>query len=355
MVEGPLIHKEKRAKRGQGLLKLLHSLATCFSFLGSLCLFSANLPSEVKALNGSCLLIPCTFNSTVLISQPVVVWRINESSGVEVFNGSQPLANWRNLSISVIGVLTQRNCTMFMANITFQHQGLFYLRPKVNVDFPDRPTLTQWNTIRENSTGILTCKAPLMCSYQPPTLMWSNTLNGTLHQYVEPGTKSVISNLSFTALYVYDEMNVTCTLQYLVGADNRSAGQSLTLSVHYHPRGTTASINPSGKILLAMSVTLTCTSRANPASNYTWYKVNGTTVSTLGSEQNLTLLDAWGSSCGGCSNVLCQRGLLTSAPSCVSAAPAPYIIIGIEAILIAALTSILVYTLTRWELKISMI
>ncbi|XP_039626582.1 sialoadhesin-like [Polypterus senegalus] len=338
------------------------------SFNGSLCLFSANLSSEVKALNGSCLLIPCVFGPTLLISQPIVVWRINESSGVEVFRGSQPLANWSNLNVSVIGNLTQGNCTVLMTNITFQHQGLFYFSIEdngnhqrynatnpVRISVTDRPTLTQGDTIRENSTGILTCKAPLMCGYQPPTLTWSNTLNGTLQQYVENGTKSVISNLSFTALYLHNGMNVTCTLQYLAGADNRSAGQSLTLSVYYHPRGTTASINPSGKILLTMSVTLTCTSRANPASNYTWYKVNGTTVSTLGSEQNLTLPavtlqdrgvyfckgdNGWGKENSPAVNLEVDCLPITDTP-------APYIIIGIEALLIAALTSVLVYTLTR--------
>ena len=49
------------------------------------------------------------------------------------------------------------------------------------------------------------------------------------------------------------------------------------------------SVSPSDSVLEGSSVTLTCSSKAKPlVQNYTWYKVNGTEMNTVGTGQNLT-------------------------------------------------------------------
>ena len=48
------------------------------------------------------------------------------------------------------------------------------------------------------------------------------------------------------------------------------------------PKPPSVSVSPSGEIMEGSSVTLTCSSDANPAANYTWYKEN----QTLSEEQN---------------------------------------------------------------------
>ncbi|XP_053273275.1 myelin-associated glycoprotein isoform X3 [Pleuronectes platessa] len=47
---------------------------------------------------------------------------------------------------------------------------------------------------------------------------------------------------------------------------------SLYLDVQYAPKPPSVSVSPSGEIMEGSSVTLTCSSDANPAANYTWYK-----------------------------------------------------------------------------------
>ncbi|CAB1438697.1 unnamed protein product [Pleuronectes platessa] len=47
---------------------------------------------------------------------------------------------------------------------------------------------------------------------------------------------------------------------------------SLHLDVQYAPKPPSVSVSPSGEIMEGSSVTLTCSSDANPAANYTWYK-----------------------------------------------------------------------------------
>ena len=47
-----------------------------------------------------------------------------------------------------------------------------------------------------------------------------------------------------------------------------------TLSSPDAPRLPSVSVSPSAEIVEGSSVTLTCSSDANPAANYTWYKEN---------------------------------------------------------------------------------
>ncbi|CAL8328535.1 unnamed protein product [Merluccius merluccius] len=47
-----------------------------------------------------------------------------------------------------------------------------------------------------------------------------------------------------------------------------------TLTVQYAPKTSSVTVSPSGEVVEGSSVTLSCSSDANPAANYTWFKVN---------------------------------------------------------------------------------
>ena len=49
----------------------------------------------------------------------------------------------------------------------------------------------------------------------------------------------------------------------------------MSMSTPDGPRLPSVSVSPSAEIVEGSSVTLTCSSDANPAANYTWYKENG--------------------------------------------------------------------------------
>ncbi|KAJ8355284.1 hypothetical protein AAFF_G00076220 [Aldrovandia affinis] len=67
---------------------------------------------------------------------------------------------------------------------------------------------------------------------------------------------------------------------------------AVTLSVRYPPKSTSVSVSPSGEIVEGGSVTLTCSSNANPSvQRYTWFKNSRAITSWRGSEQSYTIKD----------------------------------------------------------------
>ncbi|XP_062386543.1 B-cell receptor CD22-like [Sardina pilchardus] len=82
---------------------------------------------------------------------------------------------------------------------------------------------------------------------------------------------------------------------YYCKAENRhgaSDSNATYLDVHYSPRNTSASLSPSGDHHYCDSVTLTCSSDANPpVHTYTWYKRtgDGTVLQGTGRVLNFTL------------------------------------------------------------------
>ncbi|XP_056227099.1 B-cell receptor CD22-like [Seriola aureovittata] len=75
----------------------------------------------------------------------------------------------------------------------------------------------------------------------------------------------------FSSISSEDRGNYYCKSENKHGQINSA---SLFLDVQYAPKLLSVSVSPSGEIVEGSSVNLTCSSDANPAANYTWYKEN---------------------------------------------------------------------------------
>uniref|UniRef100_A0A671WUN8 Ig-like domain-containing protein n=1 Tax=Sparus aurata TaxID=8175 RepID=A0A671WUN8_SPAAU len=75
----------------------------------------------------------------------------------------------------------------------------------------------------------------------------------------------------FSSISSEDRGNYYCKSENQYGEINSS---SLFIDVQYVPKLPSVSVSPSAEIVEGSSVTLTCSSDANPAANYTWYKEN---------------------------------------------------------------------------------
>ncbi|XP_073330147.1 sialoadhesin-like [Pagrus major] len=77
--------------------------------------------------------------------------------------------------------------------------------------------------------------------------------------------------LVFSSFQSSDSGEYYCTAEKELG---RRTSEYISINVTYAPKLPSVSVSPSAEIVEGSSVTLTCSSDANPAANYTWYKEN---------------------------------------------------------------------------------
>ncbi|XP_028420610.1 B-cell receptor CD22 [Perca flavescens] len=119
-------------------------------------------------------------------------------------------------------------------------------------------SLTPTGEIRENSRVTLTCS-----SDANPAATYTWYKNG------KPLNKN--TQIVFSSIQSSDSGQYYCEAENKLG---RRRSRSIFIDVKYAPKLPSVSVSPSAEIVEGSSVTLTCSSDANPAATYTWYKEN---------------------------------------------------------------------------------
>uniref|UniRef100_A0A668RBQ8 Ig-like domain-containing protein n=1 Tax=Oreochromis aureus TaxID=47969 RepID=A0A668RBQ8_OREAU len=138
----------------------------------------------------------------------------------------------------------------------------------INVNYAPKfasVTVSPSNEFREGGAVTLTCS-----SDANPAAQYS--------WYKKNGQKPLSNErqLSFSSIQPSDSGQYYCTAQNKVG---RKRSESTSIDVKYDPKSPSVSVSPSGEITEGTSVTLTCSSEANPAATYVWYKRNSQPLS----------------------------------------------------------------------------
>ncbi|KAK2918572.1 hypothetical protein Q8A73_002943 [Channa argus] len=91
--------------------------------------------------------------------------------------------------------------------------------------------------------------------------------------------------------FVFRSIKSSASGQYYCTAENKLGGRTsevVSINVKYPPKLPSVSVSPSAEIVEGSSVTLTCSSDANPAANYTWYKENEDSPKASGQKFTIT-------------------------------------------------------------------
>ncbi|XP_026066080.1 vascular cell adhesion protein 1-like isoform X3 [Carassius auratus] len=287
---------------------------------GVLCGFNINLLNKVEALNGSCVFIPCTFDidqryEADLTNGAKRMWYKVRNPHVIVFDSSSP--NTGLLKGEIFGTATQKNCTTRFDNVDQSHDGSYYFRIETNgglkfnyrgptysqvkivvLGSPPKPTLSFFKDqqkvmkkkveVIEGSSVSLRCSTKIFCPSRPSSLTWSSSLIESVTGRQYQNQTDLISDLNFTVSYRHHRVNFTCTATHQIQQQNTTQ-ESRLLHVQYAPKNTSVRINPAGLVLEGRSVTLICSSDANPAAKYTWYRDTERPLNPVQTGPNLTV------------------------------------------------------------------
>ncbi|XP_068569083.1 B-cell receptor CD22-like [Cebidichthys violaceus] len=202
------------------------------------------LQVEVSRSDSTWSLMKC-LSSCVLPYYPSYYWykngqKINTGSSLFVYFGSSD-----SYSCSVRGYEDQRSPSVYAPKL-----------PSVSVSSSAE--------IVEGSSVTLTCSSD---ANPAANYIW----------YKKDGNPdpplSEEPQLVFSSIQSSDSGQYYCRAENLMGTKR---SESISIDVKYAPKLPSVSVSSSAEIVEGSSVTLTCSSDANPAANYTWYKKNQT-------------------------------------------------------------------------------
>ncbi|KAF5897103.1 B-cell receptor CD22-like isoform X1, partial [Clarias magur] len=184
---------------------------------------------------------------------------------------------------------TQSDCSLRLSDVTEQDQGKYYFsfimtpaekyqgKDGVDISVTELQVEMIPGSVVEGDDVTLTCKTTCRRTVTP-TFTWYKTGHSLPF-------RSSSNPLNLQSVSQRDAGSYSCAVP---GESYRSP--AVTLDVQYPPKRVSVSISPSGEIVEDSSVTLNCSSDANPpVENYTWYKVNESSPVGSGQSYSFTL------------------------------------------------------------------
>ncbi|KAL2086261.1 hypothetical protein ACEWY4_017320 [Coilia grayii] len=246
------------------------------------------------AVTGSSVVMPCSFTHPPGLTVTEVYWITNASHGGETTD----LRNRPQYEGRVqYSADKEKNCTMTLSDVRVTDRALYYARietstagqrwqshQRITFTVKDPPKNTSVSVspageILEGSSVILTCSSDANPPVQSYT--WYRRRGGAA---------SVVKSQQ-----IYSMTNITSEHSglYYCMAENQHGSRNSTevhLDVQYAPKYVSISASPSGHLIENSTMTLSCSSDANPpVQSYTWHKMNESAVSKAAAHQNYSI------------------------------------------------------------------
>lgn len=252
--------------------------------------WTITVPSSVKGLPGSCVVIPCSFNYPDEGKRGTGftgIW-INETNHL-IYHPveSKIMQQYRNRT-QLLGDVTQKSCSLKIDPLQQSDQGPFcfrieiegydkfsYKQNKVSISMISQPSPISLSVKKEvvvGQTVSASCSVSHSCPDSPPVFTWSHS--GDKHfqaQRLDESQWNATSALTFHPTSADHNKPLKCTVTYKGGQHHEA---SKVLKVKYAP--VNVKVEYKSDVKEGEAVQLKCSSDANPpASGYEWHNETG--------------------------------------------------------------------------------
>uniref|UniRef100_A0A668A7B1 B-cell receptor CD22 n=1 Tax=Myripristis murdjan TaxID=586833 RepID=A0A668A7B1_9TELE len=243
-------------------------------------------PTEICALKGSTVEMQCNYtypysgnHRVTRVEKALWFTKVEDNEHVDLRSDSEYegrveyQGNDQYYSRLRISDLRESDSAVYKFRfITNQPGWKMTALPGVSLNVTDAPKVPSVlvrlsGEIVEGSSVTLTCSSD---ANPAATYTWYKK-NGNPDQ--EPFRTG--PQLDFVSIQSSDSGEFYCTAKNELG---EKTSDSTSIDVKYAPKVPSVSVSPSVETVNGSSVTLTCSSDANPAATYTWYKKNGNPV-----------------------------------------------------------------------------
>ncbi|XP_076146137.1 B-cell receptor CD22-like isoform X2 [Alosa pseudoharengus] len=254
------------------------------------CVFSCSSVTythqEICVVEGSCVDITCYYSYPSGYAVTTPLWFSSLGSGERM---DFSVKNTYRNHVEYLGN-KMNDCSLRIKELSVKHTGQYYFRFSTNKDdeeFSGKPVSLSVtgllvnmdpDIVKEGESATLICSTTCTLS-DPPSYIWYKNS----HPIADSQTS--MEYLYLNPVRIDDSGSYSCTVR---GYEDHPSPVR-TLSVMYTPRNMSASPSFSGHILEGSSVTLTCSSDANPPATYTWFKVKRGQTFSMGSGQQLNI------------------------------------------------------------------
>ncbi|KAJ4931046.1 hypothetical protein JOQ06_025346 [Pogonophryne albipinna] len=252
--------------------------------------WTIKMPSSIKGLPGSCVVIPCSFSYPdpgKKVTEFIGMW--SEASHQVIYHPekSKIMQQYRNRT-ELLGDVRQKICTLKIDPLQQSDQGPFHFRIEMTdyekFSYIDNAVsitmISELNTIgfsmkeevTEGQSVSASCSVSHSCPTSPPVFTWSHS--GEEHvqpQQLEDGQWSATSTLTFQPTSADHNKPVQCTVTYKGGQHHKT---SRTLKVKHAP--VNVKVEHKSEVKEGEAVRLRCSSDAYPpATSYQWHNETG--------------------------------------------------------------------------------
>uniref|UniRef100_F6YN86 Ig-like domain-containing protein n=1 Tax=Xenopus tropicalis TaxID=8364 RepID=F6YN86_XENTR len=252
--------------------------------------WAITLPKSIRALRGSCVVIPCTFTlprgnkdfsldwyKEKFLFDKIIFSQWDPSDVSEGYRGRTSLVGNEPNSCSLRINDVQENGTYYPyihgncdVSLTANYQC-----HKVQVtvsDVPNEPAIQIPTDLTEGERTPISCSVEHTCPPSPPTLQWNRAGYKLTdrQQSLKDGVWKAETVMEYLPSYRDHGAELECEATYPNGLRSQ---RRVTLNITYSPKNVSVVISDGKKERKeGDAVSLTCASDANPAANaFTWY------------------------------------------------------------------------------------